>query len=164
MRVAAWVRRNVIAVDVNDSVCEAETLMQRHRIDHLPVLQQGKLVGILADEDLRAARPPAATTPTVRESQAAGNHLRMDEVMARDPLTVAPATPLAQAARLMRDRNISALPVVRNQHLVGILTLADLFELLESLLLDDGDADERFPEGAVRSHGEMATERGRHET
>ncbi|HYB72334.1 MAG TPA: CBS domain-containing protein [Candidatus Sulfotelmatobacter sp.] len=146
MRVAAWMKRDVVAVDPEQSLLRAEALMQRHATRHLPVVRKGRLVGILTDGDLQAAKPSPATTLLAQEVSYHLWTMKVREVMARDVVTVAPATPLAQAARLMRDRNIGALPVLKDGELVGILTDAGLMELLESLLRDDGDPGPRFPE------------------
>ena len=146
MRVAAWMRRSVVTVGPEESLHRAEVLMRGHAARHLPVVRKGRLVGILTDGDLQAAKPSPATTLLAQEVSFHLWTTKVREAMTRDVVTVAPATPLAQAARLMRDRNIGALPVLKDGELVGILTDAELMELLESLLRDDGDPGPRFPE------------------
>lgn len=146
MRVAAWMRRNVVTVGPERSLHHAEVLMRGHATRHLPVVRSGRLVGILTEGDLQAARPSPATTLLAQEVSYRLWTIPVREAMTRDVVTVSPATPLAQAARVMRDRNIGALPVLKDGELVGILTDAELMELLESLLRDDGDPGPRFPE------------------
>ena len=106
--------------------------MRRHRIDHLPVVERGALVGIVTATDLDAAAPSAATTLTVREVRDRLSRIPVSQAMTRDVIAVAPETPLAEAARLMRDRDLGALPVVRGDEVVGILTVSDLLAELQA--------------------------------
>lgn len=146
MRVAAWMVHNIVTVRPEQPLSDAEALMREHGIRHLPVVRKGRLVGILTAGDLEEARPSPATSLLIGEVQGRWHSLPVREVMRPDVITVVPATPLAQAARLMRDRHIGALPVLKDGAVVGILTEAEMLELLESLLCDDGDPGPTFPE------------------
>jgi acetoin utilization protein AcuB len=139
-------KRDVVTVDSEQSLLDADCLMRAHRVRHLPVLRDGRLVGVLTEGNLQAAAPSAATTLLAQEAFAHLSTVRVREAMTRDVVAVAPATSLAQAARLMRDWNVEVLPVLKDGELVGILTDAEMMELVESLLRDDGDPGPRFPE------------------
>jgi CBS domain-containing protein len=106
---------------------------------HLLVLRGNQLVGLLTDRELDAARPSPATSLTVGEIRAALARARAEEVMIRDVVTVAPGTPLAEAARLMRDWQLTALPVLHEGAPVGLLTDATLLGVLGALLEDQAE-------------------------
>lgn len=102
---------------------DAYRLMQTHGIRHLPVVESGRLVGIVTDRDLRLAT--SALHPHPFDPAA---HLA--EVMTPDPVTAAPLDPVEEAARTMRARKIGCLPVVDGERLVGIVTGTDLLDAL----------------------------------
>ena len=132
MRVGDRAWRGIVTVSPAESLAAAAELMRRHRIDHLPVVERGALVGIVTATDLDAAAPSAATTLTVREVRDRLSRIPVSQAMTRDVIAVAPETPLAEAARLMRDRDLGALPVVRGDEVVGILTVSDLLAELQA--------------------------------
>lgn len=108
---------NAMTVQAGSTLEEATALCRTTCIRHLPVAEGERLVGILSDRSLRKAqglRLPDSTP--------------VDELMARDPVTVAPDARVSTAARRMLDYKISALPVVAGERLVGILTLTDLLD------------------------------------
>lgn len=118
--------RTVTTLGRNDRLSLAEDLMQAARIRHLPVLDdQGRLVGILSQRDLfhsalvRALGFGTTAKDKMLESIAVKN------VMTDPVLTTTPDTPVAEAARVMLDRKIGCLPVLRGDELVGILTESD---------------------------------------
>ena len=132
MRVGDRAWRGLVTVSPTDSLAAAVELMRRHRLDHLPVVERNTLVGIVTAWDLEAAAPSAATTLTVREVRDRLSRIPVRRAMTRDVIAVAPETPLAEAARLMRDRDLGALPVVRADEVVGILTVSDLLAELRA--------------------------------
>jgi acetoin utilization protein AcuB len=103
-------------------------------VRHLPVVQGGRLVGLVTDRDLNAAYPSPATSLSIAEIQAAWGQIPVAAVMRRQVIAVAPRTPLAKAARLMRDHKLEALPVLKGGEVVGIVTVNDLLEALEILV------------------------------
>ena len=138
MRVADRMRREPPALDVRGSLGEAARLMARAAVGALPVLRGGALAGVLDAGDVARAHPSAATTLTVGEIHASLDRVRVDRVLRPTLTAVGRRTPLADAIRLMRARRLAALPVVRGDELVGLLTEEDLLDLLATLLDDDG--------------------------
>jgi acetoin utilization protein AcuB len=125
---------NPITIRFDTPVTEAQALMKREKIHHLPVMdREGRLAGIVAEKDLLYASPSPATTLSVYEMTSLLAKLTVDRVMSAKPLTVTEDVPLEEAARLMADRNIGGLPVVRGPTLVGIITESDLFRVFIEL-------------------------------
>jgi len=115
--VRALMTSNAMTVQADSTLEEATALCRSTCVRHLPVAEGVRLVGILSDRSLRRAH---------------GQHLpdatAVRELMAHDPVTVAPDAKVSVAARRMLDYKISALPVVEGERLVGILTLTDLLD------------------------------------
>jgi acetoin utilization protein AcuB len=132
MRIESWMRHPVVTVKPRDSARHARETMERHRLNQLPVVTDGHLVGIVSDRDLRDA------FPSVFESaEAAAQHRRagtdpamipVEDVMTREVLTLPPNVFVADAARLMRRERIGAIPIVEGARLVGILTRSDVLD------------------------------------
>jgi len=112
---------NPITIDTNEDVKFAIHTMVKKSIRQLPVLKNGKLVGIVTDRDLRA----------VLEQQ----NLKVNSVMTPEPITILEDASVEGAAKMLRMRKINALPVLsKNKELVGIITVTDVFDGLLNLL------------------------------
>lgn len=129
-RVAECMHASPIVVVATTSIEEAEALMDQHHIRRLPVVQDGRLVGIITQSDLRATRPTYATTLSAHEWRALLSHTHVAECMTHSPVVVAPDTLATDAAKLMLKHEIGGLPVVQNDQVVGMLTKTDLLRLL----------------------------------
>ena len=117
-----------ISVSPNTPVDEARALMQQHRIRHLPVLDHGRLVGIVSDRDIRLVLPSPATSLSVYEIGYLLTRLTVAEIMTRGPLTIAPERPITEAVRRMLANKVGTLPVVAGGQLVGIVTRTNLLQ------------------------------------
>jgi CBS domain-containing protein len=84
------------------------------------------LIGILTDRDIRLALPSRATSLSVREINHLLTKLTVEEVMTRSVITIGPDRPARDAARLMLEHRIGALPVLDDGHLIGIITETDI--------------------------------------
>jgi acetoin utilization protein AcuB len=113
MVVRDYMSAKVITVGRQCPIADARASLRQHRIRQIPVVDKGRLVGIITDRDLRSA--PAAT-------QTVG------EVMAAKPTVIGPGTPIDEAARALRKLKVGALPVVDRNRLVGIITTADVLD------------------------------------
>jgi acetoin utilization protein AcuB len=134
MLVKERMTRNPIFIRPDTPVTEAQALMKREKIHHLPVLDKDeKLVGIVAEKDLLYASPSVATTLSVYEMTSLLAKLKVEKVMSREVMSVAEDMPLEEAARIMADRGIGGLPIVRGKALVGIITESDLFRIFIEL-------------------------------
>jgi acetoin utilization protein AcuB len=122
--------REVVVLAPQATAGESLALCREKRIRHLPVLEEGRLVGIVSDRDLRSATP-ALGDPD--RAEALGKIL-VSEVMAREVLTARPDDPIEEAANAMQERRIGCLPVVEGEALVGIVTSSDVMEALVYLM------------------------------
>ena len=105
-------------------------VLQRRGFRHLPVVAAGKLVGIISDRDLKQAVASAAAVTEGRERSRLLDRLTAAEIMARSVVTISPTSGIDEAARLMATRRISALPVIEEDRLVGIVTETDVLGFL----------------------------------
>ena len=124
----------VITIPPDMPVVEALNLMRKEKIRRTPVLKDGKVVGIVSDKDLLNASPSPATSLSVWEINYLMSKILVRDVMTKNVLTVTEATPIEEAALIMANNKIGGLPVVRDGHLVGIITETDLFKLFPELM------------------------------
>jgi CBS domain-containing protein len=133
-------RTEIATLGPKDRLDVTQDVMKLGRVRHLPVLDEGRLVGIVSQRDLLSASlsrsldfEPSARRTFLRS-------VEVGEVMAKDVATVGPETPLAEAARLLVGRRIGCLPVVDpGGTLIGLVTETDL---LAEAFLGGGRADE----------------------
>ena len=122
--------REVATLSPEDTAKTALALCRERRIRHLPVLEDGRLVGIASDRDFRDAAPPLGDP----DRAAALAEIRVGEVMGRDVVTALSGDPIEQAANTMRERRIGSLPVLDSGELVGIVTASDVMDALVYLV------------------------------
>ncbi|MHB0876528.1 MAG: CBS domain-containing protein [Anaerolineae bacterium] len=106
---------------------DALQYMKEKGIRRLPVVNDdGRLLGIVSEKDLLHAAPSDATTLSIFEVTYLLNRLTVGRVMTRDVITVTEDTPLERAARIMAERHLGGLPVLREGRVIGIITETDL--------------------------------------
>lgn len=128
MFVKSRMTTNPFTVTPENTVPEAIEVMTSKGVRHLPVVSDGRVVGVLSHSDIAEAGPSSATTFSAGEVNYLLAKLRVAKVMTRDPITISPDSLLEEAAVLMRDNKIEILPVVADGRLVGVIT--------ESAILD----------------------------
>ncbi len=136
MKIESWMKRSVITVKPHDSVLHARELLEKHRINQLPVTVDGRLIGIVTDRDLRDAFPSVFEAPGRRKSRANGTDptaVAIEDVMSRNVVTMSPQARVVDAARVMRRERIGAIPVLEHERLVGIITRSDVLDSLVEL-------------------------------
>ncbi|MGD8883912.1 MAG: CBS and ACT domain-containing protein [Desulfobacterales bacterium] len=134
MLVKNWMSKNVVSIDVNDSMQDAMRLLKEHGIRMLPVMSKGRLVGIVTDRDLKKASASDATTLEIHELLYLLQEIKVKDIMTKDPITVPPDYTAEETAQVLLDSKISGAPVVDdNGQVVGIITQTDLFRVLISL-------------------------------
>ena len=115
---ADWMARELVTAGPLDSVGHARELLQQHRINQLPIIEDGKLIGIDTDRDLR-------TKEYVPQSS---RQIALEKVMTRDVITLEPASTLVEAATVLRHKRIGSVPIVDGGRLVGIVTRSDILD------------------------------------
>lgn len=130
MLVKERMSKPVISVAPDVPILDALNLMQREHIRRMPVIKEGKMVGIVSDKDLLNAAPSDATTLSVWEINYLVSKIKVGDVMTREVRTVEEDTPIEEAARIMADNKIGGLPVMRDGKVVGLITETDLFKIL----------------------------------
>ena len=140
MLVNNWMSKDVITVDVKDSMHDAMKLLKEHDIRMLPVMKKGKLVGIITDRDLKKASASDATTLEIHELLYLLTRVKVKDIMTRDVITVPPDYTVEETAQVLQKNRISGAPVVdADGQLVGAITQTDLFRVLISLTgVDNG--------------------------
>jgi acetoin utilization protein AcuB len=138
MKVREWMSAPVHTVKPLDSIARAREILERERVNQLPVVVNGRLVGIVTDRDLRDAFPSvmeiAGSRSRRRQAAAAApEEIAVEAVMSRDPFTIGPDEPIEKAAWIMRRERIGALPVLEQRRLVGLIARSDLLEALIAL-------------------------------
>jgi acetoin utilization protein AcuB len=134
MLVENWMSKNVISVDVNDSMHDAMKLMKENKIRMLPVMEEGKLVGIITDRDIKRASASDATTLEIHELTYLMIRIKVMDIMNKKPITVRFDHTLEETAEVLLNNKISGVPVVGDKGgVVGIITQTDLFRALISM-------------------------------
>ncbi|MBI5033122.1 MAG: CBS domain-containing protein [Chloroflexi bacterium] len=119
-----------ITIGPDTTLPEADRLMKECGIRRLPVVENGRLVGIITLGDVREASPSNATSLSIYELNYLISRLTVGTMMTQDPITITPDTSIEAAARLMLEHKIGGLPVVDGTRVVGIITESDIFRLL----------------------------------
>ncbi len=134
MLVREWMTPDPQTVNASTPVMEAMQRLREGGFRRLPVTQDGKLIGIVTDRDLKEATPSKATTLSIYELNYLLSKLVVKDVMRSPVITVRIDDPIEQAALLMEEHRVSGLPVLQDGNLVGILTITDLMRALVSFL------------------------------
>lgn len=161
-----WMNPNVITVDADDSMLDATKLLKEHNIRHLPVLEKGKLVGVITDRDLKRASPSDATSLEAHELLYLIANIKVREIMTKNPITVPYNYTIEEAAEILLQAKISGMPVVdKDGDVIGTITQTDLFKVLISLtgvgkkgvqfafLLEDRAGSIKEVADVIRSYG-----------
>jgi CBS domain-containing protein len=119
-----------ISIRPDTPLPEARALMKEFGIRRLPVVNAGRLVGILTSGDIREASASDATTLSVYELNYLLERIPASEVMTPDPHTISADATIGEAARLMYEHKIGGLPVSAGEALLGIITESDFCRLL----------------------------------
>ena len=133
MLVKRYMRTKLVTVGPEEGANAALYLMKKSAIRHLLVTAGKKLLGIVTDRDFRLVRPSPATGLSIHEIHYLLEKLRVKEIMTKKVVTVEPEIPIAEAARLLLNRRIGALPVLKGGELVGIISETDMLRALIDL-------------------------------
>jgi CBS domain-containing protein len=116
----------------NDTLDLADNVMILGRIRHLPVLEEGRVVGVVSQRDLFRSALAVALGYGERAQKTLLKTLRVKDVMSEPAITISPEATIKEAARLMVEHKIGCLPVVEGSTLVGIVTETDILRAVVS--------------------------------
>ena len=128
MLVARQMTKRVITIKPNESLKRARELLVKKKIRQLPVVLQGKLIGIVTDRDIRHAYPSSIAGHDPDAVQKFAEKMEVASAMSVNVVTVAPHNTVDEAAKIMRDKRIGSVPVVQGDKLIGIITKTDILD------------------------------------
>ena len=135
---------NVVTIPSNTSLADARQIMEAHHIRRLPVVDKGKLVGIVTRDALDKAGPSRLTTFSIQELTYLLGKLTVKEAMATEPVTISPDATVEESVALAQSRKVGATLVIERNILVGIVTTNDLFYRILNPILGIGKAGVRI--------------------
>ncbi|KJS15604.1 MAG: acetoin dehydrogenase [Peptococcaceae bacterium BRH_c4b] len=130
MFVRNYMSSDPVTISLGTPILEALNIMKKQKIRQLPVVEKGKLMGVVSERELLTVTPSPATTLSIYEMNYLLAKMVVKEVMAKNPITIEPVCSLEEAALIMRDNKIGSLLVVDGGKLVGIITQTDIFDAL----------------------------------
>ena len=137
MRVEDLMTKKVFTVEPHDMIDRVFFLIHYEKVRHLPVIEKGKVVGIVSDRDLYKALGPKSNSNSITAEGATELHVlpkKVTHIMHRGVITVRTDTYASKAAELMADNRIGALPVIDKQNkLVGILSATDILRVFAKM-------------------------------
>ena len=133
-RVAEIMTADPVTVQPSQSIGTAIALMRQGNFRRLPVVENGRLVGIVTDRDMRRATNSPVLLHETWYDNFLLEHIEVGVCMTSNPVTLSPEAEVLEAAVIMRSRKIGGIPIVRGEVLVGIITETDLLDHLIELL------------------------------
>jgi CBS domain-containing protein len=122
-----------VTLKPEDTLDLANDVISLGRIRHIPVVEDGRLVGLLSERDLMGAATTEIFGLKQKRKSALLKTVLIKDVMKKRVITVKPDTPIKDAAHLMADKKIGCVPVVESGTLVGLLTTTDILRYVERL-------------------------------
>lgn len=129
--VSTIMTKNVVKVNLSDELTKVESLFKKHKIRHIPVVNGNKILGMLSYTDLlRISFADAVDDDETEIDVTVYNMFSVEQVMARNLVTVSPDTTIKEVAEILASKEFHALPIVEGDLLVGIVTTTDLIKYL----------------------------------
>ncbi|EGG99226.1 putative signal transduction protein [gamma proteobacterium IMCC2047] len=104
--------------------------MADNKVRRLPIVENGKLVGIVSLNDVLEAKPSAASSLSVWELNYLVANLKIKDIMCANVFSISPDATVGEAAKMMLEKKFSGIPVTENDKLIGIITESDIFRML----------------------------------
>ena len=122
--------REVVKLNITDDLSKAEELFKKHSIRHIPVMQDNKLVGILSYADLLKVSLADFNEDENFVETVLYNMFSVEQIMTKNVVTVFSFTPIKEVAEILSVHDFRALPVIYENHLVGMVTTTDIMKYL----------------------------------
>ena len=134
MTVKRMMKKNPITTTAETSIVDVADILKENHIHRLPVLdKKGKLIGVITEKDILHASPSPVSSLSVYEMPYMLSRLKVSNLMKKDVRTIDPDTTVEEAAKIMVDDDLSCLPVIEGEKLVGIVSKSDMFKVLYEL-------------------------------
>jgi len=144
MNVRDIMTTNVVTIPSSTSLADAKRIMEAHRFSRLPVVDKGKLVGIVTEHRLESVSPSKATSLTVWELTYLLEKTPVKKIMERDVVTVSPDMSAEESLAVAQGHKVGALVVVEDGRVVGIATTNDFFYKIVNPILGLGEPGSRI--------------------
>lgn len=125
--------KNLVVADLDTKLSKAQELFLHYGVEHLPVVHEGTLVGIVSEFDLLKLYAQQLKEKTTVNRDELEKEYDMEHIMTRNPVTIAPETTIGEASQTIVENKFEALPVIDNGDLVGLVTAKDLVDYLAQL-------------------------------
>ncbi|MBE0479762.1 MAG: CBS domain-containing protein [Dehalococcoidia bacterium] len=135
---------SIITIPSSTSLADARRIMEAHKIRRLPVVDRGRLVGIVTRDGLDRAGPSQLSSFSIHEISRLLNKITVREVMVKELVTVTPDATVEEAVTLAQEKKVGALLVVDDSRLVGIATTNDFFYKILNPILGVGKPGSRL--------------------
>lgn len=155
MRVEELMTSTVFTVEPHDMIDRVFFLIHYEKVRHLPVIEKGKVVGMVSDRDMYKALGPKSNSNAI-ESNKEGTELhvipkKVQNIMRRGVVSVSPDTLASDAAATMANHKLGALPVIQGDKLVGILSATDILRVFSKVEHAKELREQRISEGSSHS-------------
>ncbi len=144
MRVRDIMTYNVVTVPSDTPVSQAAEIMRAHRFERLPIVDKGKLVGLVTKDRVLRAAPSSATSLSIWELTYLLSKMTVKEIMEKDVITATPDMTVESAVALAQERRVGCLLVLEGDRVVGIVTTNDFFYKILNPLLGIGEVGTRL--------------------
>ncbi len=138
MKIQDIMTSNVVTISSDTPIMEARKIMNAHSVRRLPVVDKGKLVGMISRDGITRASPSPATSLSVWEINYLVAKMTVKDIMSKNLVTVTPDTTVESAVALAQNKQVGALPVIEDGALVGIVTTDDFFYKILNPMLGIG--------------------------
>jgi acetoin utilization protein AcuB len=133
MRIRDIMTENPLTVDSETSISDAKTIMKENNIRRLPVVDKGKLVGMVTERMILEASPSPATSLSIHELHYLISKMKVKDIMVKNPVTISPDATFEETLLLGQEKRIGGFPIVEDGKLVGITTESDLVRFITSI-------------------------------
>jgi acetoin utilization protein AcuB len=130
VRVSEVMVDSLVTVSPGDSLQHALSLLEKYQVHELPVVEQGRLIGIVTGGDLKFFTPAYPLLPDQEELRQTLRELTVAAAMTLDPVSIQPQATLLEAIALMYEHHVSALLVTEGDQLLGLLSVSDILRIL----------------------------------
>jgi CBS domain-containing protein len=138
LRVRDIMGRNVVTISASERMSTVEDIMTLGHVRHMPVVQGGKLVGVVSERDLLRASLSVLSEHRGAERRAFLHVVEIARVMSTPPIVIGPDASVDEAALVMAEKKIGCLPVVEGDELVGMVTETDVLRCLAGVEPQEG--------------------------